>query len=399
MAKVYSKALDQTLEVDRIIGHIKGSLPGPTLIFTAGIHGNEPSGIFALKQVLDEIQENDIELRGNIYALSGNLWALERGERFHKKDLNRIWSVDRMRELDADNPSVQNEDEAQQLDIHKALQEILETNSGPFYFIDLHTTSSATIPFITVNDSLLNRKFTDQYPVPKVLGIEEYLDGPLLSLINELGYVAFGYEAGQHDDHRSIENHKAFVYLSLVFTNSCAKETIDFDHYYRLLSQTSKGLPDIFEIYYRHEVKEEDNFVMKPGFSNFQLVKKGQELAQNNGTAIQATHTARVFMPLYQSQGNDGFFAIRRIHPIFLKLSSFIRKVRLDNLLALLPGISWSSEQRQELKVNRRVARFFTKQFLHLMGYRSKRLDSTHLTAKNREAASRNGDYEKEHWY
>ena len=31
-------------------------------------------------------------------------------------------------------------------------------------------------------------------------GIEEYLNGPLLSYINELGYVAFGFEGGQHDD-------------------------------------------------------------------------------------------------------------------------------------------------------------------------------------------------------
>jgi predicted deacylase len=55
MTKVFSKALNETIEVDRIIGEIKGTQPGPTLIFTAGIHGNEPSGIFALHKVLKEV--------------------------------------------------------------------------------------------------------------------------------------------------------------------------------------------------------------------------------------------------------------------------------------------------------------------------------------------------------
>jgi hypothetical protein len=78
-----------------------------------------------------------------------------------------------------------NEDEKQQLFIQETINLILEEESGPFYFFDLHTTSSDTIPFITVNDSLLNREFTSMYPLPSILGIEEYLEGPLLSYINE----------------------------------------------------------------------------------------------------------------------------------------------------------------------------------------------------------------------
>ena len=40
--------LIEDLDTIRIIGHIKGRQPGPTLVFFGGIHGNEPSGIFAL---------------------------------------------------------------------------------------------------------------------------------------------------------------------------------------------------------------------------------------------------------------------------------------------------------------------------------------------------------------
>ena len=132
--------------------------------------------------------------------------------------------------------------------------------------MDLHTTSSETIPFLTVNDSLLNRKFTKQYPVPIVLGIEEHLDGPLLSYINELGYVAFGYEGGQHDDLSSIENHIAFIYLSLVFSESITKESINFQHYFELLAKTSIDSRDFYEIFYHYKIKETESFKMKPGF-------------------------------------------------------------------------------------------------------------------------------------
>jgi len=98
MTKVFSKALNKTIEVTRIIGEIKGTQPGPTLIFTAGIHGNEPSGIFALYQVLNELKEKQISIKGNIFAISGNLTALEKGTRYIKQDLNRMWTSERMQQ-------------------------------------------------------------------------------------------------------------------------------------------------------------------------------------------------------------------------------------------------------------------------------------------------------------
>jgi predicted deacylase len=399
MTKVYSKALDQTIEVDRLIGQCKGSLPGPSIIFTAGIHGNEPSGVFALQQVLEEIQQKNLQLKGNIYAIAGNLWALEKEHRFHKEDLNRIWTSERMDQLKDENLSTENEDIKQQLEIFNLTKSILETDAGPFYFIDLHTTSCTTSPFLTVNDSLLNRKFTQQYPVPIILGIEEYLDGPFLSYINEQGYVALGFEAGQHDAVESIENHKAFIYLSLLQTGVISRKDVDFDHYFQLLTQASTGTQGLYEIIYRYEIKPNEQFVMQPGFLNFEFVNKGQVLAENNDGPIIASYRARVFMPLYQSQGNDGFFAIRTIRPFYLRLSAILRRWHFDRILPLLPGVRWASKKRDTLVVNRRIARLFPKQFVHLLGYRSRRLDKTHLVVKNRESVSKHEEYRNEVWY
>lgn len=399
MAKVHSEDLDRSIQVNRIIGHIKGKPSDPTVVFIAGIHGNEPAGVFALHQVIQEWKNKPSLVKGNIYAISGNIWALERGERFHKQDLNRLWTSGRMKKLIEGRLEAENEDVAQQIDLYKTIRHIIDTEKGPFYFMDLHTTSSRTIPFLTVNDSLLNRKFVVQYPAPIILGIEEYLDGPLLSYINELGYVSFGFESGQHTEKESIDHHVAFIYLSMVFTECINKDEIDVDNYYNLLNNHTAASRDIYEIYFRHAIQQGDTFKMKEGFDNFQLVTKKQEIATSNGEILRAKKNGRIFMPLYQNQGDDGFFAIRRIRTIYLHLSAILRKVHFDHILPFLPGVNWASSNHDSLIVNRKISRFYTKKFFHLLGYRSKKIDKTHFVIKNREAVSRKSDYQDSIWY
>ena len=399
MTKVYSKALDQSIEVDRIIGHIRGEQPGPTLIFLGGMHGNESSGVFALRKVIDDLEERNISISGSIYAISGNLQALAKGKRFQNQDLNRMWTKENIELLANGDFKIDNNDCAELKELYQLIQGILKKASGPFYFMDLHTTSSETIPFVLVNDTMVNRKFTEQYPVPMILGIEEYLDGPLLSYINELGYVAFGYEAGQHDDLSSIENHIAFIYLSLKFSGSLNESDINYSHYYEQLAKTSVDSRYVYEISYGFRVKESDSFTMKPGFVNFQHVKKGQQMAIKNNILVIASYNGRIFMPRYQNVGEDGFFEIRKISNFALRMSAVLRKIYLENLLVLLPGVSWESEKKDALRVNRNIAKFFTKKFFHLLGYRSRRLNKTHLIMKNREAASREEEYYNAVWY
>jgi succinylglutamate desuccinylase len=398
MTEIRNTQFDRTINVNRIIGHVKGSKPGPTVILVGGMHGNENSGVFALHQVINELQVAKTLIRGNIYALCGNMAALESGERYCKQDLNRMWTYEGIEALLEDNIDNENPEAHEFRDLYRVIQEILKTEVGPFYFMDLHTTSSESIPFVMVNDSLVNRKFTTQYPVPMILGIEEYLDGALLSYINDLGYVAFGYEAGQHDDLASLGNQIAFVYLSLVFTGVIDKEDVDYYHYYEQLAKTSINSRDIYEIVHRCKIDNGDDFLMKPGFVNFQKVQKGQLLAIRKQEKVAASYTGRIFMPLYQSQGRDGFFEIRKIKKVFLHLSEVLRHTKFDHILPFLPGIRWQSKKHDTMLVNLKIARFFTKPFLHLLGYRSKVLDKSHLIIRNRDAASREHEYEDAHW-
>ena len=399
MAKIYSKALKKSIDVGRFIGQIKGGLPGPTLIFIGGVHGNEPSGVFALYEVLDSLKAKKERLCGNIYAISGNLPALEKGIRYQKEDLNRIWNLERIEETFSKKDSVEHSEIKEASELYECIDTILKKESGPFYFIDLHTTSSPTEPFITVNDNLLNRKFTRQYPVPLLVGIEEFLEGTFLNYINDMGYVAFGFESGQHDALAAIENHIAFVYLSLVFAGSLSKSETAFEKHYKLLNETTHHLAPCYEIVYHYKIGQNEQFKMLPGFKNFEPLNKGLPLAISDKGSVEVPQTGNIFMPLYQRKGNDGFFIIRPVPTVFLRLSAILRKLHIDYLLPFLPGISWASKKRDALLVDLKIARFFAKKFFHLLGYRNRQLGDTKITIRNREANSLKEAYRKAPWY
>jgi len=396
MAKITSKATGETIDVGRLIGSVRGKEPGPTVIFTGGIHGNEPSGVFALKRAVSILETRKNIMKGSVYAISGNLWALERQERFEKQDLNRLWTKSRMMKVLAgkEKELEQNQDTIQQLDIHRCILDILKKEKGPFFFIDLHTTSGETMPFLTINDTLLNRKFSLQFPVPIILGIEEFLDGPLLSYINYLGYVAIGFESGQHDAITSIDNHLAFALLSVVNAGCISREDFtEYDEYFNQIANITGGAENIYEITYRHEIKKNDDFKMNPGFLNFQPLNKGINVAISNGEEVLSPRKGRMFMPLYQSQGSDGYFVVRKTPFTFLVISKILRKIRFDKLVAFFPGIRWANKKQKTLIIKRSVARFFTKEFLHLMGYRSRQIDDKYMYAKSRESSSLTDDY------
>lgn len=372
MIKVFSKALNKTIEVDRYIGKIETDPKLPTVVFIAGIHGNEPSGIFALSKAIKHINNQHIKVNGNIYALTGNMCALPEGKRFCEVDLNRIWDTKNIGvNRDISNPN--GPEQIQQQELLKEINAIRNRAKGELYFIDLHTTSSISCPFIPINDTMANRRFARKFPVPTVLGIEEFLEGPLLSYINELDHIALGFEAGQHDAKSSIDYHLAFIGLVLLNSGVIQKADFpDYEEYANKLANAGKKHQAIYEIRSRFGIEVNKKFEMLAGFKSFDSINKGQHLANYNHREIKAEENAQLFMPLYQSQGEDGFFIIRKINPIWLKLSSLLRKIRFDKMLLTLPGISLDKDNPKTLQVNKKVAKFYSLEIFHLLGYRMK---------------------------
>jgi hypothetical protein len=387
--EIHSTAMNRRARIDRLIGAY-GSGDGPTVVVIAGIHGNEPAGVFALLDLLDQLRGDAPRFRGKIIGLAGNLAALARGVRYVDADLNRLW---RREVIDAAFANESHADvagagtELRELrELYQTIKTILAGEKGPIHFIDLHTTSSQSPPFIPFDDTLVNRRFVESFPVPGILGIEEYLPGTLLSYLTRYQTVAIGYEGGQHTDLRSIDYHRAMLWLSLEKAGCVSRTDVPgLAEQEALLKRGADGLGGFYEVRFRYEIQPGEDFRMLPGFRSFQPVTRSQKLAENKSGAIPAPESGRIFMPLYQAQGSDGFFLIRRVARIWLRLSQWLRQWRFERVLALLPGVELSRDEAGTLTVDTRVARFLAIELFHLLGYRRQVRDGARIRFSRRE--------------
>jgi succinylglutamate desuccinylase len=370
----------------RVLGEFYGVNQSPTVVIFAGIHGNEKAGVKAINSVLEKIKGSQMRFEGNLYFILGNINALNKHVRFEKVDLNRIWRNENLQALKNKKGELSAEIR-EQFDIFEMIQKILSNDKGPFYFLDLHTTSASSVPFITISDSLNNRKFSSNFPIPVVLGIEEYLDGPLLSFINEFGHVALGFEGGAHDDPVSVINCEAFIWKALVHSKCLKREQIEDFEQYQLALTESCCKYQFFGINYRYQLKPDESFSMEEGFENFELIKKGQVLATSNGKVIRAYRSGRIFMPLYQELGEEGYFILHKISKFWLKASIVMRKLKINHFLRLIPGVRQEKGNNYTLIVDPRIARFMAKEIFHLFGYRQQiyKDDKLHFIKRDRK--------------
>lgn len=381
---------------DRIFHHLVGDRSGSTMVFFAAVHGNELAGVHGLNNSLGQLESKDI--KGEIYGVYGNIRAIKIGQRYVSQDLNRAWTSEKLEKVEAGGNFTDEEEELRHL--LSFIKNLTSEKRGPIYFIDLHTTSSQSLPFITINDTIANRKYSTCFPVPIVLGIEEYLNGTLLSYLNTSGFVSIGFEAGQHTDPRAIEHCEAFIYLAL----SCSgilkmKSNLKLKESKDKLKLVSQGVSSFFEIINKYHIEPSEDFIMEKGFKSFESISKGQLLAHSNGQSIYSEYNGNIFMPLYQKFGEDGFFIIRDIPFIYLWLSKILRKLNADVLLTLLPGISWENKNKGILKANLKITRFMAKQIFHLFGFRQQIKSEGVLLLYNRERVLKNNLYKKEPWY
>ena len=125
---------------------------------------------------------------------------------------------------------------------------------------------------------------------------------------------------------------------------------------------------------------------MLPGYVSFQPITESDVLAKDARGDVRPPEAGRILMPLYQRQGDDGFFVVREFRPVWLAVSAFLRYLRMDAALHWLPGISRDPDRPDTLRIDRRVARFYALQIFHLLGYRRRRIeDGTLLVTRRRE--------------
>lgn len=369
----------------RVLGSVRGSWPGPTLLCVGGLHGNEPAGVEALGRVLERLAPRAGSMKGDLVALSGNRSALALSRRFVDRDLNRAWTEERIGPLRGGACPGDQVEDREQVELLEAIEEVVGSARGPVYFLDLHTTSGGGGPFITFGDTLPNRALAAHIPVPMILGLEELVDGTLIAFLARHGIVGAVYETGQHGEPRAVDRAEAGVWLAAAAVGLLPERLLpEAAEGRKLLLRDTGHLPRAVEMVHRHHIEPLDGFVMDPGHGNFHPVRKGQAVATDVRGPVTVEHDGRLLMPLYQKQGQDGFFIIHDVSDLWLRASHVLRTLGVDRHLHRLPGISGDPARPDALVVDRRVARWFALELLHLAGYRKHEEAGTRLVMRRR---------------
>lgn len=337
------------LEIDahkRLIGRATRGRPGPTVVVTGAVHGNEPAGLHALRRVLARLEGDASPLRGELWAVAGNLRAMAEDRRYIDRDLNRQWTRETMSALVNAGPAGASEDH-EQLELLTLLAPLLVRRGPPIVFLDLHSTSGPSTPFSCMPDVLRNRPLALAMPIPLVLGLEEVLEGSLLGYLCDMGHIGVAVEGGQHRDPATIDFHEAAIWIALVAAGALNIEDVpDLAAHRARLAETNRSLPAVLEIRVRHGVRPTDEpFNMEPGFENFQPIIKGQFVARDRNGPILAPRTGLMMLPRYQGQGDDGFFVATPVSGLLLKLSAAARRWGAERLVPLLPGVERHPER------------------------------------------------------
>ena len=275
--------------------------PRPDVIIVGGLHGNEPEGLSAGRQVLSSLQSEGEALPGRVALVAGNRGALREGKRFLDRDLNRGWRADAIANVRARRLHESSREDREQLDLVACFEAFLAGSVNGVVLVDLHTTSAGAPPFSVVIDSSDNRRLALSTGLPVILGFDDYVDAPILCWFEARGCLGVGIEGGSGGE-QDTESHLADATWRLLSSLGWPS----------LVQSSDSALEQdaIFRIAHRHSVVPGSGFRMEPGFNSFQPVAKGELLARDRGGAIRAMVTGQIFMPLYQPQGSDGFFLL-----------------------------------------------------------------------------------------
>jgi succinylglutamate desuccinylase len=286
------------------------------------MHGNEPAGIKAIDLMckmleVEPITNPSFQFQGTFMGLIGNLQAVKANKRFIKKDLNRQWELNNVnRVMNADKSTLEAEDLEMREILDVLHREIKENDVKKLVVLDLHTTSSFGGIFTIPSSDPESLRIALELHAPVVQDMLEGIHGTTLHyfITENMGVDTVGvtFESGQHNEELSVNRAIAAITNCMRSISMVEADHVENRHD-TILIEYSKDLPKVTRMISRYGVTEEDRFRMLNGYENFQAVKKGELLAEDNKGKIYASDDALILMPLYQEQGEDGFFLIQKI--------------------------------------------------------------------------------------
>ena len=309
--------------MDRVIGSYEGPEAGPLLIVFGAMHGNEPAGVKALEMVFKMLEVEPITnpsfcFKGKIVGLIGNIQAYSKGKRFLLKDLNRQFTTANVAKVKASNISDLDPEEIELKELIAQVEHEIEAypEATRLVFLDLHTTTAFGGIFTIPAQDPESERIGIALHAPVVKGLLKGIRGTTLHYFTSENFEqqvsAVTFESGQHNEQLSINRAIAAI-INCLRTVDCVDADDVENQHDNLLIEFSKNLPKVAELLYVHPIKDGDNFEMMPGYKNFISIEKGALLANDRHGEIRAKNDGLILMPLYQKQGEDGFFLIEML--------------------------------------------------------------------------------------
>lgn len=291
---------------DHHLGEINQGRPGPSVVLSGGMHGNEPAGVLAICQILQTLRAENAQVDGQILGLCGNTGALRLGVRYTDRDLNRCWDAASVRELRATHGHTA--EDVEQLELLRAFDEVTANARGPVLHLDLHSMSADGVPFIVVCDHPESVQLARELCLPGIAGLEKAIPATTIEYFTSLGHVALAVEGGQHQAPTTVDTLESVAWLLLASVGAIAWSAVpDLAGRRERLRQRGLDVPPV-KVTYRHGISPNDHFRMKPGYRNLQPVHAGEVLAEDDRGLVRAPGDGWILLPLYQPVGTDGFF-------------------------------------------------------------------------------------------
>jgi len=383
----------------RVIGDYQSDRHGPTLIVIGGIHGNEPAGIIAARRILDRLgQDRPEPFAGRIVALAGNLTALDHEDRhlrYVDTDLNRIWAPDSVHQARQSPESQRSTEQREMLELLDVIETERAGAHGSVYVLDLHSVSSDSPPFVFVEDSLPARRLAMRFEIPIILGFEEELAGLLVDYCtNTLGLTSLLIEGGLHDDPQTADALEHAIRIALDAIGAWPIDRAYDGPSPRIaLDRSSRGHGRlVYDVRYRYAIMHE-HFRIDPHLHAFDPVRREQTVIAIDGDRpVTAPIHGLLFLPNRQPRalpGDDGFFIVRRVGRLWLRLSATLRSMGLvHRLLPLLaPGVSRHPDHPHRLVIDPDLAAALKREVFHLLGYRILKQGADHSMSRRRRVS------------
>jgi succinylglutamate desuccinylase len=306
----------------RVLAKHLGSERGPMLVCIGGMHGNETAGAEAIELMgkmldVEPITNPRFTFSGLFLGIAGNLAALREGVRFIKNDLNRQWKDDNVERIMQSRRKDLEAEDKEIFDIVKTIRrEARSYRPTHIIVLDLHTTTAFGGIFTIASDDFRSIRIGVELHVPVITGMLKGIQGTSLHYFNKnkLGAdtTCIVFESGQHDEKLSVNRAIAAITNVMSIIGCINAQDVENQHE-QLLIEYARHLPMVAEHVITHSIKAQDHFQMQPGYKNFQPIERGEILAYDQHGAIQSPIDGLILMPLYQSQGDDGFFIVREV--------------------------------------------------------------------------------------